>query len=70
MVVGDGGYIPTATLESLGLDVVAMRSPKGVIEKANNTTPLQDAVAVVLYGADEGHEALVTSLRARRVTDR
>lgn len=59
----EDGRVSAAALESLNLDVVALRSPEGRVEKADNETLVKDAAAVVLYGADKGHEELLKSTR-------
>jgi len=57
-LLDEDGRVAAETLESLDLDVVAKRSADGVISRADANTPVRDAMFVVLYGGDSGHEAL------------
>lgn len=57
-LLDEEGRLSAEKLASLELEVLAVRTADGVLERAGVERSLEDAVGVVLIGGDAGHEAL------------
>lgn len=52
------GHLSTEKLAELKLDLLAVRTENGSLERADPDRPMEDVAAVLLIGEDAGHEAL------------